>query len=221
MTQKTLGIDDRLHAYMLDHGIREPELLKKLRLETSKDAMARMQVSPEQGQFMSMLVSITQPKRILEIGTFTGYSSLAMAFASSDDVNIITCDKDETWTSIAKKYWQESEQDHKITLRLGEAFESLSDLKEEYGEESFDFIFLDADKENYPNYYPLLKCLLRKGGLLLVDNVFWSGKVLDNEDTSEPTIGVREMNEILHRDIDMSISMVPISDGLTIAKKLY
>ena len=221
MTQKTLGINDRLHAYMLDHGIREPELLKKLRLETSKDAMARMQVSPEQGQFMSMLVSITQPKRILEIGTFTGYSSLAMAFASSDDVNIITCDKDETWTSIAKKYWQESEQDHKITLRLGEAFESLSDLKEEYGEESFDFIFLDADKENYPNYYPLLKCLLRKGGLLLVDNVFWSGKVLDNEDTSEPTIGVREMNETLHRDIDMSISMVPISDGLTIAKKLY
>lgn len=221
MTQKTLGIDDRLHAYMLDHGIREPELLKKLRLETSKDAMARMQVSPEQGQFMSMLVSIAQPKRILEIGTFTGYSSLAMAFASSDDVNIITCDKDETWTSIAKKYWQESEQDHKITLRLGEAFESLSDLKEEYGEESFDFIFLDADKENYPNYYPLLKCLLREGGLLLVDNVFWSGKVLDNEDTSEPTIGVREMNETLHRDIDMSISMVPISDGLTIAKKLY
>jgi len=221
MTQKTLGIDDRLHAYMLEYGVREPELLQKLRLETSKDPMARMQVSPEQGQFMSLLVSIAQPKRILEIGTFTGYSSLCMAFASRDDVNIITCDKDETWTSIAKKYWQESEQDHKITLWLGEAIESLSDLKQEYGEESFDFIFLDADKENYPNYYPLLKCLLRKGGLLLVDNVFWSGKVLDNEDTSEPTIGVREMNEILHRDIDMSISMVPISDGLTIAKKLY
>ena len=220
MTQKTLGIDDRLHAYMLDHGIREPELLKKLRLETSKDAMARMQVSPEQGQFMSMLVSITQPKRILEIGTFTGYSSLAMAFASSDDVNIITCDKDETWTSIAKKYWQESEQDHKITLRLGEAFESLSDLKEEYGEESFDFIFLDADKENYPNYYPLLKCLLSKGGLLLIDNVFWGGKVIDKEDQSEPTMGVREMNNMLHQDKEMSISMIPISDGLTIVRKL-
>jgi len=220
MTQKTLGIDDRLHAYMLDHGIREPELLKKLRLETSKDPMARMQVSPEQGQFMSMLVSIAQPKRILEIGTFTGYSSLIMALASTDDVKIITCDKDKTWTSIAKKYWQESGQDHKISLQLGEALESISDLTEEYGEGSFDLIFLDADKENYPNYYPLLKCLLKKGGLLLIDNVFWGGKVTHHDDDSEPTVGVRNMNKVLHQDKGMSISMIPISDGLTIARKL-
>lgn len=220
MTQQSGVMEERLYSYLLEKGIREEPLLEKLRAETSKDPMARMQISPEQGQFMKFMVSILQPRKILEIGTFTGYSSLCMGLASDDSCLITTCDLDETSTNIAKRYWQEAGVDHKIHLKLGEALTSLDELLETGHKNSFDLAFLDADKENYPNYYKKLKQLLKVGGVLLIDNVFWNGKVADPSDTSEPTIGVRALNDQLQKDADMEISMIPISDGLTLAKKI-
>ncbi|GLQ31881.1 O-methyltransferase [Litoribrevibacter albus] len=220
MTQMSGVMDSKLYEYMLSKGIRESALLTRLREETAKDPLARMQISPEQGQFMKLLVSIVQPQTILEIGTFTGYSSLCMAMASNDDCHITTCDNDESWTAIAKRYWQEAGVEQKVTLKLGEALSTLDSLANEGKSNSFDLIFLDADKENYPNYFIKLKALLKVGGLLLIDNVFWSGKVADSSDVSTATSGVRELNDALHKDKDFEISMIPISDGLTIAKKL-
>jgi caffeoyl-CoA O-methyltransferase len=219
MTQTTGVLDERMYQYLLDFGTREESLLKQLREETSRDPMARMQISPEQGQFMKMLVWLLNPKSILEIGTFTGYSSLCMALASQEDCKIVTCDMDETWTKTANRYWSEAGVDDKVELKLGDAMDSIRALLESTGGESFDLIFLDADKENYPNYYPRLKQLLKPGGLMLIDNVFWSGKVADPTDTSEPTAGVRELNRLLLEDAEMDISMIPLSDGLTLARR--
>lgn len=221
MTQTSGVLDEGMYQYLLDYGIREEPLLKQLRDETSKDPMARMQISPEQGQFMKMLMWLLKPRSILEIGTFTGYSSLCMGLASPDDCKIVTCDLDETWTKIAKEYWKKAGVENKIELKLGKALDSIQELLEISDDGSaFDVIFLDADKENYPNYYPKLKQLLKPGGLMLIDNVFWSGRVADLSDTSEPTVGVRELNHVLRNDTQMDISMIPLSDGLTMARKL-
>ncbi|MFC3151821.1 class I SAM-dependent methyltransferase [Litoribrevibacter euphylliae] len=220
MTQQSGAMEDHLYTYLLEKGTREEPLLRNLRDETAKDPMARMQISPEQGQFMKFMVSLLQPRKIVEVGTFTGYSSLCMALASDDSCLITTCDLDENWTSVAKRYWQQAGVDHKIHLKLGQALDSLDELLETGHTGSFDLAFLDADKENYPAYYEKLKKLLKLGGVLFIDNVFWGGKVADPTDNTEPTQGVRKLNDLLHQDVDMEISMIPISDGLTLAKKI-
>lgn len=220
MTRETSLLSTQLQHYLLDVGIREPSILKNLRLETESDEMSRMQISPEQGQFMSMLTNLIQPGRILEIGTYTGYSSLCMALNTSKDSVLYTCDQEPKWTDVAQRYWREAGVDHKIKLMLGDAKETMRRLITEFGEASFDMIFIDADKENYPEYLSLAKRLLRIRGVMLIDNVFWKGNVLDSGDNTEATLGVRELNQTLHNDADFQISMLPISDGLTLALKL-
>jgi predicted O-methyltransferase YrrM len=169
-----------------------------------------MQISPEQGQFMGLLVRLIGIRRILEIGVFTGYSSLAMALALPEDGTIVACDISEEYTRTARKYWKEAKVDTRIQLKIGPAIDTL---------EPFDLVFIDADKGNYSNYYEAGLSLLRKGGLILVDNVLWSGKVADPENQEEDTVAIREFNQKLHQDDRIDLSLLPIGDGLTFARK--
>lgn len=190
-----------------------------------------MQISPEEGQFLGLLAKLSGAKRILEIGTFTGYSSLCFASALPDDGVLLCCDISETWTDIARKYWKETGLEHKIRLRLGSALETLQILLDSdsfpdwasgfaFGRSSIDLVFLDADKENYPHYYPLILELLKPGGLLIVDNVLWDGSVADVSHQEPSTIAIRKLNETIFRDNSVDISMVPIADGISLIRKL-
>lgn len=208
-----------LYPYLFENSVREDSLLKKLREETAKDEMARMQIAPEQGQFMALLLQLMGAKKIVEVGTFTGYSSLAMAYAIPDDGKIVCCDISEKWTSIAKRYWQEAKQDHKLELRLAPALDTLQELITEYGEESFDAAFIDADKENYDDYYETCLQLMRPGGLVMLDNVLWSGRVIDESVQDVDTQALRALNKKLKSDERIDLSMLPVADGLTLARK--
>lgn len=208
-----------LYPYIFTHSVRETPLQEALRKETAQDEMARMQIAPEQGQLMALLLKMLDARRIIEIGTFTGYSSLAMAQAIPDDGRIICCDINEHWTSVAKRYWAEAEQSHKIELRLAPALETLAELQGEYGQESFDAAFIDADKENYDNYYEQCLALLRPGGLIMIDNVLWGGRVIDKKVQDNDTVAIRRLNEKLKSDERVDLSMVPIADGLSLVRK--
>ena len=220
MSNQTLNLTDELYHYLLSVSLREPDILTALREETAKDEMSIMQISPEQGQFMSLLIKILNPKKIIEVGTFTGYSSLAMALASADDCRLICCDISEKWTSIAKRYWQQAQVAEKIKLHLAPALETLNQLLNTEGEGTVDFVFIDADKANYLNYYEKSLRLLRVGGVIAVDNVLWGGSVIDAEKDDEDTVAIREFNQVLRSDPRVDISMVPIADGLTLARKI-
>ncbi len=219
MGKRTLPLDDRLYGYLLSVSLREPLLLKQLREETDQLEAAAMQISADQGQFMALLVKLLNAKRIVEIGTFTGYSALVMAQALPDDGKIICCDTSEEWTDIARRYWAEAGVDRKIDLRLAPALETLDVLIAEGQENTFDFSFIDADKVNMPNYYERCLQLMRPGGLIAVDNVLWGGDVIDPENQKEDTVAIREFNEQLKSDQRVDISLVPIGDGLTLARK--
>ena len=220
MANTTLGLSDSLSNYIKSVSVREPEILAKLREETAKVPMAIMQIAPEQGQFMSLLVQLLGVKKTLDIGVFTGYSSLVVALALPEDGKVVACDIDEDCTAIASRYWQEAGVSHKIDLRLAPALETLEKLIAEGQANSFDFAFIDADKRNYDNYYEQCLKLIRPGGLIAIDNVLWSGKVADPDDTDKRTIAIREFNQKLHQDSRVQISLVPIADGLTLALKL-
>ena len=219
MSTKTINIDEKLYEYLLNNSLREPKLLKKLREETALMPSGLMQISPEQGQFMGLLVRLIGIRRILEIGVFTGYSSLAMALALPEDGTIVACDISEEYTRTARKYWKEANVDTRIQLKIGPAIDTLQELSQDDKLEPFDLVFIDADKGNYSYYYDAGLSLLWKGGLILVDNVLWSGKVADPENQEEDTVAIREFNQKLHQDDRIYLSLLPIGDGLTFTRK--
>lgn len=219
MTNKTLGLSDRLYDYLLSVSLREPEILRQLREETANHPMGRMQIAPDQGQFMALLVQIIGAKKVLEIGVFTGYSSLVIALALPSDGKIIACDISEADTNIARRYWEKAGVTDKIELRLAPALQTLDELIASVENGSFDFVFIDADKKNYPEYYERALQLLRRGGLIAIDNVLWSGKVADPQVQDSQTQAIRAFNEKLHQDERVTLSLVSIADGLTLAVK--
>ena len=220
MTNRTIQITDRVYDYMQEVSVREPEILKRLRAETAELPEHNMQISPEQGQFMALLVGLIGARRALEIGTFTGYSALAVALALPDDGKLIACEVSEEYTAIGRRYWQEAGLDANIDLKIGLALDTLDGLITEGQAETYDFAFIDADKVNYQNYYDRALILLRPGGLIAVDNVLWNGAVADPRNITKDTEAIREFNAELGDDTRVAISMVPIGDGLTLARKL-
>jgi predicted O-methyltransferase YrrM len=219
MSNKTLTMTDALYAYLREVSVREVEPLKRLRDETSQLPMAAMQIAPEQGQFMQLLVKALGIRRAIEIGVFTGYSSLCVALAMPDDGRIIACDVNEEWTGIAQRYWREAGVDHKIELRIAPALETLDALIDNALENCFDFAFIDADKTGYKDYYERAIKLVRPGGLIAVDNTLWNGNVADPENQTEDTQAIRELNRHIHADTRVDVTMLPIGDGLTLALK--
>ena len=220
MSNRTLSIDDRVYDYLLSVSLRESDLLKQLRQETAGIEFSEMQIAPEQGQFMAMLVKLIGVRRALEIGTFTGYSAICIAGALPPDGELVCCDDSEEWTAIAKKYWTRAGLDDRIRLELGDAAASLQDLVDAGQTGTFDFIFIDADKQNYTLYYEQSLKLLSAGGLIAVDNTLWSGDVANPENDEPGTRAIRRFNEMLKQDDRVDISLVPIGDGLTLVRKV-
>jgi len=221
MSNRTLSIDDRLYDYICDVSINETELLRQLREETALIEFSVMQISPEQGQFMSLLIKLMSAKRAIEIGTFTGYSSICIASAMPDDGRLICCDISPQWTSIAEKYWARAGLENKINLYTQPADITLQMLIDKGEEATFDFIFIDADKQNYIQYYEMALQLLRKGGIIATDNTLWSGAVADPENSEPGTRAIRRFNEMVKQDDRVSSSLVTIGDGLTLILKEF
>ena len=219
MSNRTLPLDDRLYSYLLEHSLRENPVQRRLRERTLTLEMGRMQIAPEQGRFMALLAELIGARRAIEIGTFTGYSALCVAQVLPADGRLICCDISDEWTAIGRPFWKEAGVAGRIDLRIAPALETLDSLAREIEMASFDLAFVDADKENYLSYYERCLPLLRPGGLLLFDNTLWDGAVADSEDQSADTVALREFNESLHRDERISLSLVPIGDGLTLARK--
>lgn len=219
MLKRTIGLDNQLYDYLLSASLREPEILLKLRQETARQPLARMQIAPEQGQFMALLVQLLRATKTLEVGVFTGYSSLCVALALPPTGKIIACDVSEEYTAIARRYWQKAGVAHKIDLRLAPALETLDQLLATGQAETFDFAFIDADKVGYESYYERSLQLVRPGGLIAIDNVLWSGQVANSQVQDNSTLAIRAFNTKLHHDERVTLSLVPIADGLTLALK--
>ncbi|HEY9898467.1 MAG TPA: class I SAM-dependent methyltransferase [Pantanalinema sp.] len=219
MTLKELQVTNRIHDYMIANSLREPEVLRRLREETERHPRAQMQISAMQGQFMRLLIQLLGAKKTLEVGVFTGYSSLSVALALPEDAQIIACDVSEEYTAVARRYWAEAGVAHKIDLRLAPALETLDALVAQGHAGTFDFAFIDADKENDLAYYERALTLARPGGLIAIDNVLWSGSVADPSDRDESTEAIRALNRLVHHDERVDMSMLPVADGLTLARK--
>ncbi len=219
MSKNITKLTDELYKYILSISLREPDILKRLRDETMKDQMSNMQISPDQGQFMALLIKLIGARKTLDIGTYTGYSALSVALAMPDDSLTVTCDYRTEWTEIARRYWKEAGVDHKIDLCLGPALETLNDLIGNGETGAFDFVFIDADKENYDNYYEKALILLHPGGLIAIDNILWSGDVIDLNNQDISTNAIRRLNDKVKNDERVDISLLPIGDGLTLARK--
>lgn len=213
------AFDDRTYQYLVNNSVRETDVARRLREETQTLAQAQMQISPDQGQFMHLLIQLIGARKTLEVGVFTGYSSYWVASALPEDGKIIACDVSEEYTSVARRYWKEAGIDHKIDLRLAPALETLDQLIANGEAGSFDFAFIDADKANYENYYERALELLRPKGLIAIDNTIWSGRVADENKNDEDTVAIRKLNEALHNDERVTLSMLTIGDGLTLALK--
>ena len=219
MANQTLGLNTQLYDYLQAVSLREPEILIQLRQETAQHPMAQMQIAPDQGQFMALLVQLMGAKKTLEVGVFTGYSSLVVALAMPPEGNVIACDVSEEYTSIARRYWQQAGVADKIELHIAPTQETLKSLLAEGQAGTFDFAFIDADKSNYEIYYEHALELVRPGGLIIVDNVLWSGRVADPQVQDNRTKAIRSLNQKLHQDQRVTLSLVPIGDGLTLALK--
>lgn len=219
MSNRSIGLSDALYQYVVDHALREPDVLRALREETAHHPQAAMQIAPEQGQFMALLVRLMGARRTLEVGVFTGYSALAVALALPDDGRIVACDLSEEYTAVARRYWHEARVSHKIDLHLGPATETLDALLIGGQAGSFDFAFIDADKEGYEAYYERTLQLLRPGGLIAFDNMFMDGAVADASVTRPAVEAIRILNDKLHHDERIDLALVPIADGLTLARK--
>lgn len=219
MSNRTLSIDDRIYDYICDVSVNESDLLRQLRAETARLEYSEMQISPEQGQFMSLLIKLMGVKRALEIGTFTGYSSICVASAMPEDGRLICCDISPQWTQIAEKYWALAGLMDKIALYSQAAEKTLQILLDDGAAGSFDFIFIDADKQNYVLYYEMAIRLLRKGGMIAVDNTLWDGAVADPENNEPSTRAIRRFNDRVKQDDRVSISLLTIGDGLTLILK--
>jgi predicted O-methyltransferase YrrM len=219
MSNQTLNLDDRLYRYLVDHSVHEPEVLTALRHETAQHPMAQMQIAPEQGQFMALLVQLLGVKKALEVGVFTGYSALRVALALPPEGQLVACDVSEEYTAIARRYWEKAGVAAKIDLRIAPAAETLNELIQAGETNSFDFAFIDADKSSYPTYYEQVLQLVRPGGLIALDNVLWSGQVADPAVQDRRTNTLRALNDTIHNDDRVVASLIPIADGLTLAMK--
>ncbi len=220
MSTHTIDIVDRLYAYMLDISLREPDVLRRLRDETAKHPMAIMQISPEQGQLMQMLVRMLDAKNCIEVGVFTGYSSLAVALALPADGRIVACDISEDYTAVGEPFWKDAGVRGKIDLRIAPATETLDAMITAGETGDYDFAFIDADKPGYPEYFERCLSLLRVGGVIAVDNIFMDGNVADPDTTSENAQAMRKFNAMLKDDTRVELSLIPIGDGLTLARKV-
>jgi predicted O-methyltransferase YrrM len=220
MSPRTINLTDELYEYLLSVSVREPPILEKLREETSQLSYAAMQISPDQGRFMALLVQLTGARKTIELGTFTGYSSLTVALAMPDDSLTVCCDVSREWTDIAQRYWQEAGVAEKIELHLRPGLETLGELIDRGQSGSFDFAFIDADKENYGGYYDQCLTLVRPGGLIAVDNVLWDGAVIDPHRNDPDTEAIRLFNSNMLADQRVEICMVSIGDGLTLIRKI-
>lgn len=229
MQKSDIQFSNNMYEYMLSVSLRERPILKELREETAKDPNAIMQIPPEQGQFMALLVKMLGARKTLEIGTYTGYSALSVALALPDDGKVVALDSHERWTNIAKRFWKRARVEQKIELRLAPAIDSLDELLNEGQAESFDFVFIDADKVNYDAYYEKSLQLIRTGGLIALDNVFLFGSVADPDSVDEkmqerisPTniSAIQELNKKILDDQRVDISMLPVADGLTLVRKI-
>jgi predicted O-methyltransferase YrrM len=219
MAKRSIGLSAKLHDYVLSVSLREPEILRQLREETAKLPMAGMQVAPEQGQFMALLVRLTGARSYLEIGTFTGYSTLAVALALPPDGRILACDVNPETTEMAQRYWATAGVAPKIELRLAPALETLDKLLSQGQAGRFDLAFIDADKANYDGYYERTLRLVRPGGLIMLDNVLWSGAVVDPKKNDADTTALRALNKKMHGDERVDLSLLPVADGVTLARK--
>ncbi len=218
MARDQVGIPPDVYAYLLRYGVHEPPVLARLREETDSHPRRQMQIGPEQGQLLRLLVELVGAKRCLEIGTFTGYSSLSVALALPPGGSIVCCDVSEEFTAIARRYWAEAGVADKVDLRIGPAVDTLDALLAGGEAGTFDLAFIDADKGNYPNYWDRCIRLVRSGGVLCVDNVLWSGAVADPADQSADTNAIRALNERVHGDDRVTAVTLPIADGMTIAR---
>lgn len=219
MTGRTLTLDDALYQYLLDVSLRETPLLRRLREETQALPMARWQIAPEQGQFMALLVRLSGARRLLEVGTFTGYSALCMAEAAGEGAQLVCCDLPGDYNTVAQRYWQEAGVAERIELRLAPALRTLQALRDGGADGSFDLAFIDADKANYPRYLELALALVRPGGLILFDNTLWSGRVLEAQPESADTRAIQALNRQLQGDSRIDLSLLPLGDGLTLCRK--
>jgi predicted O-methyltransferase YrrM len=219
MRSRSIKLTHDLEAYVRRVSLREPDILRRLREETATMEYAIMQISPEQGQFMALLAEAIGARRYLEIGVFTGYSTLAVALALPPDGRVVACDRNAAWTAVALRYWREAGVAERIDLRLDDAVKTLDGLIAEGADGRFDFAFIDADKENYDTYYERTLKLLRRGGLMAIDNVLWFGKVADPKVDDGETAALRKLNAKLHEDQRVSLSLLPIGDGITLARK--
>ncbi len=219
MSRKTLAMTDALYDYLLAVSLREPPILRRLREETAAHPRAGMQLAPEQGQFLALLVKLLGATKTLEVGVFTGYSSLCVALALPPEGRIVACDVNEEWTATARRYWAEAGVAGKIDLRLAPALQTLDRLLDEGGTDTFDFAFIDADKDNYAGYYERALRLVRPGGLIALDNTLQGGRVADPSADDPTTATIRALNERLHRDDRITLSLLPLGDGLTLALK--
>jgi caffeoyl-CoA O-methyltransferase len=219
MSDITLNLTPRVYEYLQKNSLRESEILQKCRTQTASMSMHQMQISPEQGQFMQMLVELLGARKTLEIGVFTGYSTLAVACVLPPDGKIIACDINVEWTKIAKRFWEMAGVLDKIDLRLAPALDTVQTLIDQGEANTFDFAFIDADKKNYSTYYEKSLELVRSGGLIMIDNVLWSGDVADPTIHDENTDAIRALNTKLLTDERVTISMLPLGDGITLARK--
>ena len=219
MTNRTIPLTDALYDYLIDVSLREPPALRTLRDETLRMSERSMQIAPEQGQFLALLARLVDARRCIEVGVFTGYSSLVTALALPDDSRIVACDVSEEWTAIARRHWRAAGVEHKVDLRLAPALETLDAMLAAGEQGRYDLAFVDADKTGYLAYFERCLALLRPGGIVLFDNTLWSGRVADPEVGDDETVALRHFNESLHRDERIDLSLVPIGDGLTLARK--
>jgi len=220
MKPKSTWMNEEIYQYMMKHSLREADILRELRIETSNHPWARMQICPIQGQLMALLTKLVGATKSIEVGVFTGYSSLAVALAMPDHGTILACDINEEFTQIAQRYWQKAGVAHKINLKLAPAQQTLSQIlsdKSQHG--SFDFAFIDADKQNYASYYESCLTLVKSGGLILVDNTLWDGRVADEQVQDADTLAIRQLNSFIHQDQRVDLSLLPVADGLSILRK--
>lgn len=219
MSNKSIGLSSALHEYMLDVSLRESDVMKRLRSETMDHPKSEMQIAPEQAQFFQLILRLMEARRTLEIGVFTGYSALAAAEVLPEDGKVLACDVSREYTSIARRYWKEAGVEDRVDLRIAPALDTLDELLDTGRTATFDFAFIDADKVNYDGYYERCLRLLRTGGLIALDNTFRSGRVADDTVTDEGIVAVRRLNEKIHDDDRVDLSMLPLADGVTLARK--
>ncbi|WP_394179491.1 O-methyltransferase [Marinomonas posidonica] len=214
---RTVKVDDRLYDYLIDHSVREPQVLEDLRRETAQYHMARMALSPEVGQFLTLLVSLLNPQKVMEIGVFTGYSTISIARGLEENASMLAIDKKQMWLDIADKYLAKADLSAEVNTLCANALQVMQD-KVQQESASYDFLFIDADKANLLNYYALGKKLLRPGGCMVIDNTLWWGNVADDCFDDKDTQIVRHLNDTIHQDPTVTLSQLPIGDGLTIVR---